>query len=140
MWSNSTTCPGKWNDAEDTLNLDGSQPNGVVEIPCKSDERSLTEKEKSLIGGWYESGRGNHPCWIAGTENQLFQIYDGRAVRLILTTEGSLFLSNRIRGEIVEDKILWSNGTWWSRKPVKYGKNEKFADKGTNTESADAQK
>ena len=50
----------------------------------------------------------------------LFQIYDGRAVQLFFTARGSLFLSNGIRGEIVNDKILWSNGTWWSRKPVEF--------------------
>jgi hypothetical protein len=40
----------------------------------------------------------------------------------------------------MKDKILWSNGTWWSRKPVEYGKNEKFSDKDTDTKSTDAQK
>jgi hypothetical protein len=24
-----------------------------------------------------------------------------------------------ISGEIIQDRILWSNGTWWSRKPLK---------------------
>jgi len=114
---------GKWNDFSDTGMM--SDPLcGVVEVPGKSNEKALTEKEKSMIGTWYESGNGNHPCWISGTENKLFQIYDGRAVRLILTAEGSLFLSNRIRGEIIKDKILWSNGTWWSRQTVDFGNGE----------------
>jgi hypothetical protein len=45
-----------------------------------------------------------------------------------------------MHGEIMKDKILWSNGTWWSRKPAGYGKNEKSSDKDTDTKSADAQK
>jgi len=70
----------------------------------------------------------------------LFQIYDGRAVRLFFTGESFLFLSNGIRGEIVKDKILWSNGTWWSRRPVEYGKKWESSNKNTDTESAEAQK
>ena len=107
---------GEWNDNTDTAN----PVNGVVEVPGKSNEKSLTEKEKELIGTWYASGNREHPCWIAGTENKLFQIYDGRATRLIFTVEGPLFLANGIRGEIVKDRILWSNGTWWSREPAEY--------------------
>jgi len=119
---------GAWNDLADNNLLFG-----VVELPSEANEKSLSKQERVLIGTWYESGNGNRPCWITGTENKLFQIYDGRAVRLILTAEGSLFLSNRIRGEVVKDKILWSNGTWWSRKLVEYGKNGKFSDKATGS-------
>ena len=126
---------GAWNDASES-----QIRYGVVEVPGKSNEKSLTGKEKELIGTWYASGNRDHPCWIAGTDNKLFQIYDGRAVRLIFTAEGSLFLANRIRGELVKDKILWSNGTWWSQKPVAYGKNPKSSDEDTDTKSADAQK
>jgi len=132
--------PGRWNDYLDYGQVDGSAPYGVVEVPGKSNEKSLTGKEKELIGTWYASGNRDHPCWIAGTDNKLFQIYDGRAVRLIFTAEGPLFLANRIRGELVKDKILWSNGTWWSQKPVTYGKEVKLSDKDADTNSADAQK
>jgi hypothetical protein len=111
---------GAWNDASENLIR-----SGVVEVPGKSNESSLSEKEKALIGTWYASGDREHPCWITGTENKLFQIYDGRAVRLFYTSEGSLSLSNGIHGETVKDRILWSNGTWWSRKPVDYPTTEK---------------
>ena len=112
--------PGKWNDFSDTGGM--SDPiSAVVEVQGRANEKSLTDAEKSLIGTWYASGDPDRLCWISGTENKLFQIYDGRAVRLFLTAEGSLFLSNGIRGEKVKDKILWSNGTWWSRKPSDYG-------------------
>jgi hypothetical protein len=125
IWTRNSDNPNSWNDLADNWPFGDDMPCGVVEAPGASDEKSLTEKEKSLIGTWYESGNVNHSCWITGTENRLFQIYDGRAVRLVLTAEGSLFLSNRIRGEIVKDKILWSNGTWWSRKPMEYKTSEK---------------
>ena len=114
---------GAWNDANEN-----QIRNGVVEVPGKTNEKSLTENEKALIGTWYASGDHEHPCWIAGTENKLFQIYDGRATRLIFTVEGPLFLANGIRGEIVKDRILWSNGTWWSRKPAEYQASEKTLD------------
>ena len=78
-----------------------------------------------MIGTWYASGNREHRCWIAGTENKLFQIYGGRATRMIFTAEGPLFLANGIRGEIVKDRILWSNGTWLSRKPAEYLTSDK---------------
>jgi hypothetical protein len=117
---------GAWNDANEN-----QIRNGVVEVPGSSNEKPLTKKEKALIGTWYASGDRDHPCWIAGTENRLFQIYDGRAMRLMFTVEGPLFLANGIRGEIVKDKILWNNGTWWSRRPSEFGSGEKssFDDK-----------
>ena len=125
---------GAWNDASESLFR-----YGLVEVPGKSNEKSLTGKEKELIGTWYASGKCDHPCWIAGTENKLFQIYDGRAVRLIFTAEGPLFLANGIRGELVRDKILWSNGTWWSRKPVEYGKRQASSAENADAKSAGAQ-
>ena len=120
IWGRNPDRPDSWNDLFDNYSADDQIPCGVVEVPGKSNEKSLTEKEKVLIGTWYASGDREHPCWIAGTENKLFQIYDDRATRLIFTVEGPLFLVNGIRGEIIKDRILWSNGTWWSRKPVEY--------------------
>jgi hypothetical protein len=117
---------GAWNDYTD--NGGASDPLcGVVEVPGKSNEKSLTEKEKSLVGTWYESGRADHPCRIAATENMLFAIDDNRNTsRAIYTTKGFLFASNaRMHGEIANDKILWSNGRWWSRTPAKYEASEK---------------
>jgi len=114
MWSGDNK-GGYWNDAVENASL-----YGVVEVPQKSHEKRLLEKEKSLLGKWYESGRTDRAEWIAGTDSDLFQIYDGRAVRLLLPADGSLVLFNGICGEIVKDKILWSNGTWWSRKPVNH--------------------
>ncbi|HXR05352.1 MAG TPA: C-type lectin domain-containing protein [Verrucomicrobiae bacterium] len=118
---NGGSAPGSWNDLSDNSLL-----SGVVELPGKAKEKTLSAEEKSLMGTWFESGRTDRPCYVAGTRKMLFQIYDGRAVQLFLTTGGSLFLSNGIRGEIVKDKILWSNGTWWSRKPFDYGSAEVF--------------
>jgi hypothetical protein len=121
LWSsnNSNKNPGKWNDAGDELNLDGSQPNGVVEVP---QEKSLAENEKSLIGIWYEGGRIDHPCYFAGTSNMIFAIENyGRTARIIYASDSHIFAASwHTRGEIVQDKILWSDGTWWSRKATSY--------------------
>ena len=86
---------GGWNDLADTGAADGSVPYGVVEVPGKSNEKSLTEKEKSLIGAWYNNGDPDQPCWIAGTDNLLFAIDQNKdASRAVYTTEGLLFLPN----------------------------------------------
>ena len=132
---NSDSAPGTWNDLPDN-----SFCAGVVELPGKATERFLTAGEKSLMGTWLKSGRTDRPCYITGTKNMLFQIYNGRALRLFFTAGGSLLLSNGIRGEIVKDKILWSNGTWWSRKPVNFGKKAVIAEKNTEINSDDTQK
>ena len=132
---------GGWNDYTDNGIVDGSDPNGVVEVPGKSNEKSLTSQEKSLIGTWYESGKPDRQAWIVGTDNLLFLItHDRHAARLVFTPEGILFDADRQYGEIIKDKILWSNGTWWSRKPVEYVKDKKSSDKDTDTKSADAKK
>lgn len=119
IWSNATKQPGEWNDAEDGLNLNGSAPNGVVEV---RKEKSLSETEKSLVGTWYEGGRIDRACYFAGTTNMLFAIGKfGRSARIIDTSESTIFAASwHIRGEIVEDKILWTDGTWWSRKVSDY--------------------
>lgn len=113
---------GKWNDNTDTANPIFA----VVEVPGKSNPKSLTEKERALVGTWYVSGKADHPCHLTATENQLFGINDNFASRLIYTPDGQLFSSSwRVFGEISGDKILWGNGTWWSRKPAKIEAAEK---------------
>ncbi len=128
---------GTWNDMpEDHLF------NGVVELPGKADHISLSKSERALIGNWYEGGNVGRPCWIAGTDNALFIITNYKfAARAGLCADGSLLVpgwpmeSSRsgafysmppsrpqtgMRGEIIKDKILWNNGTWWTRKPLNY--------------------
>lgn len=123
MFSNAVNrTPGAWDDLPNLDSVDGNPICGVVEVPGKV-RRELTKKEKSLIGTWYASGDENHPCWIAGTKNMLFELYDQRASRLVYTSEGSVLAltpQDGICGEIIGDKILWSNGTWWSRTPAKF--------------------
>jgi len=136
---------GGWNDLADAGSVDGYVPNGVVEVGDKPKEKALTEKETSLMGIWYETGKLERPCWIAGTENLLFVIPNNRfATRVGICDDGSILekqwptagrtytsfggfdsmpgnkAQRAMRGEIVKDKILWNNGTWWSRKPVEY--------------------
>jgi len=132
---NGGSAPRTWNDLPDN-----SQLSSVVELPGKAKERTLSEQGKSFMGTWFESGRADRSCYVAGTNKILLQIYDGRAVRLFFTAGGFLFLSNGIRGEIVKDKILWSNGIWWSRKPVAYGKNEASTGEDAETGPDEAQK
>jgi hypothetical protein len=106
-----------WNDARNS-----EQHYGVVEVPGNSHEKSLNQKEKSLIGNWFESGRTDRPCYITATSDRLFAIGDsGRSGRIIYDPAGSIFISSwNAHGEIVQDTILWSNGTRWSRKPSPY--------------------
>jgi hypothetical protein len=116
---------GLWNDAAEATVLCA-----VVEVPGKSSEKALTEKEKALIGNWYESGRPDRQAWIAATDNKLFLItHDRHAARLVLKARDVIYDADRQYGEIAKDKILWSNGTWWSRQPAKYAADQKVADK-----------
>jgi hypothetical protein len=108
---------GHWGDVANNALIGWRLPNGVVEVPGKSNEKALTSKEKALVGKWYYAGKEENVCRIAGTENELFIINESNlAGRAVITPEGNLFVASwRLRGEILKDKILWSNGTWWSR-------------------------
>jgi len=108
---------GSWNDASE-----GMSRYGVVEVPGKSNEKALTEQEKSLIGTWYDNGDPDQPCWIAATDNLLFAVDQNKdASRAVCTSEGLLFSPKwKQHAEIVKGKILWSRGNWWSRKPAEY--------------------
>lgn len=154
-----TNLHGTWNDR------DGAALNwGVVELPGKANELSLSKAERALIGTWYEGGNIERPCWIAGTDNALFVIPNNKfAARAGICVDGSLFASNfqnrwpmamrgfggsipssnsetGIHGEIIKDKILWDNGTWWSRKPVEYKAEDKSSDKNAPVHDTDGGK
>ncbi len=122
--------PGTWNDWSDVNSVEGAPICGVVEVPGKSNEKSLTENEKALIGAWYNNGDPSQPCWIAGTDNLIFAIDQNKdASRVIYTTEGFLFFPKwKQHAEILKDKILWSRGNWWSRKPAEYKTKETPSD------------
>jgi hypothetical protein len=124
---------GVWNDTAETL-----PRYGLAEVPGKSQEKSLTEQEKSLIGTWYNNGDPDQPCCIATTGQLLFGIDQNEdASRIIYTPEGLLFFPKwKQPGEIVEDRILWSRGNWWSRKTSKYKTEKKISDGTVNTYSA----
>ncbi len=129
---------GKWNDNTDTAN----PVCGVVEVPGKSNEKILTEREKSLIGTWYNNGDPQQPCAIAGTVNLLFAIDPNRdASRIIDTPEGFLFSPKwKQHAVLLDDKILWSWGNWWSREPVKFRVASGAAETNDVSPSADVQK
>ena len=129
MWADAHN-GGGWNDG-----VENASYCAVVEVPGKSVEKALTEKEKSLVGNWYESGRPDRQAWIAGTDNKLFLItHDRHAARLTFTPEGALYDADRQFGEVVKDRILWSDGTWWSRKPVDY-RSKKISSAGMRVKS-----
>jgi hypothetical protein len=122
MWADAHN-GGGWNDA-----VEWSSLNAVVKVPGKSDEKALTEKEKALIGNWYESGRPDRQAWIAGTGNKIFLItHDRHAARLVMKGEDVIYDADRQFGQIVKDKILWSDGSWWSRQPAEYQTNQKVS-------------
>ena len=110
--------PGTWNDINEAALF-----NGIVEV---SEEIPITEKQRALVGDWYMSGRADHPCHITETGDALYVINEmNRASRIVFNRKGFLFLvPPEIYGEVVEDKILWSDGTWWSRKPMDYRSDE----------------
>jgi hypothetical protein len=96
--------------------------NAVVEVPAKS-SRTL-KRERELLGQWYENGNAERRCYIVNTGNAVFGINESYASagRLISEKDGTLFAPSwQVRGEIVKDKILWTNGTWWSREPFRHG-------------------
>ena len=122
IWMRNPDHSNSWNDLQDNYTSGDDTPCGVVEVPGKSNEKSLTAQEKSLIGTWYCNGDPDQPCWIAGTDNLLFAVDQNKdASRAVCTSDGLLFSPKwKQHAEIVKDKILWSRGNWWSRKPAEY--------------------
>jgi hypothetical protein len=142
--STNNSSVGTWNDMSDDKLL-----NGVVELPGKPGQVRLSKAARALIGPWYEGGNAERPCWITGTESALFIISSSRyATRAGLCSDGTLFVPGgqtdpsgfsihysipisqprtAMQGEIFKDKILWSNGTWWSRKVSDQTTNEKVS-------------
>jgi Lectin C-type domain len=119
MWSPSDPqTAGTWNDERDS-----ERNYGVAEVLR---EQSLSESEKSLIGTWYEGGKIDRPCYFTGTTNALFAIGSyGRSARIIYASASHIFAASwHTRGEISQDKILWSDGTWWSKKASNYTDGE----------------
>ena len=116
--------PGTWNDLSDA-----NQLNGVVELR-EPMAKELSQRERALVGNWYESGKIDHPCHIAATDDALYALNDSNNAsgRAFLSPKGFLYAASwQVHGEIVKSKILWSNGTWWSRKPASFATAKRFA-------------
>lgn len=116
--------PGMWNDLNEANLM-----SGVVELREKA-PKSLTERQRALVGDWYENGQPDRLCHIAATDNILFALNESNNAsgRAFLTRKGFLFVAAwAVHGEILKDKILWSNGTWWSRQTVQYRADESSA-------------
>lgn len=107
--------PGMWNDS-----IDSSQFSGVVEVV--KNPKGLKALH-ALVGQWFEEGNAQKPCYVAASGDAVFAINDSNhfSGRLVSYRDGILFVAAwQVHGELIKDKILWSNGTWWSRKPVEY--------------------
>ncbi len=106
--------PGTWNDLDEP-----SRQNAVVEV---AEKIPVTDKQRSLAGDWYMSGRVDKLCHIASANDEFFAINEwNNATRILINKKGFLFFPAwSAHGEVVQDKILFSNGTWWSRKPSEY--------------------
>ena len=130
-----STAPGKWNDLPD--NDFNTRLFGIVEVSDNADKKTLSKEERALIGTWYEGGQLlKQPCWIAGTDNKLFIVQnnhfatrvgicdDGFIIKSQLPMAASVFngfnTETSLHGEIIKGRILWSDGTWWARKPINY--------------------
>jgi hypothetical protein len=139
---------GGWADIVDNGIVDGGLPCAVVELPGKAHQLVLSKAERALIGNWYEGGNIERPCWIVGTGRTLFRISNNHlAERVTMSDDGLLHVVDfqirprstivgdipafqyslpqpfsaralGIRGEVIKNKILWSDGTWWSQKPL----------------------
>ncbi|HEY1788104.1 MAG TPA: lectin-like protein [Verrucomicrobiae bacterium] len=139
---------GGWADIVDNGIVDGCLPYAVVELSGKAHQLSLSKSERALIGNWYEGGNIERPCWIVGTDRTLFRISNNHlAERVTMSDDGLLHVVDfqtqprsaivsdmpayqynfphpfsarplGIHGEVIRDKILWSDGTWWSQKPL----------------------
>jgi hypothetical protein len=128
---------GFWNDAAEATTL-----YAVVEVPGKANEKALTAREKSLVGVWYNNGDPDQRCYITGTDKLIFVIDQNTdASRLIDTPEG-FFFSPKWKQHVVllDDKILWSRGNWWSRKPVKFKMAARDSDHDNGDHPAEVQK
>ena len=138
IWTRNADHPMSWNDLADNYSSGDDTPCGVVEVPGKSSRKSLSAQEKSLIGTWYANGDPGQRCWIAGTDSLLFAIDQNKdANRIICTTEGLLFSPKwKQHAELVKDRILWSKGNWWSRKPAAYKTEAISSDHNTHSPSA----
>jgi hypothetical protein len=109
--------PSTWNDLAENNSMCA-----VVEVPGKSSPRSVSEKEKALVGEWYNNGDPNQVCQITATDKMIFAIDQNTdASRMIYTPEGFLFSPKwKQHVDISDGKLLWSKGNWWSRKPVAF--------------------
>jgi hypothetical protein len=128
---------GFWNDAAGATTLCA-----VVEVPGKANEKSLTAREKSLVGVWYNGGDPDQRCCIASTGKLVFAIDQNTdACRIIDTPEGFLFSPKwKQHAILLDDKILWSRGNWWSREPVKFKMVARDLDQNNGTQPAETQK
>jgi hypothetical protein len=107
------------------LHAQSPSPTPPESRPDSTTVASLTDFERSLIGTWYFSGDTNQPCYIACANNLVFAIAQNRRAARILCNPAGYFLAEEfehgMRAEVSHDKILWSNGTWWSRHPMVAG-------------------
>ncbi len=80
----------------------------------------------SLVGKWYAGGDPNQVCYVTAGGGKLFAINNGFSTYELIETEGQIFAAQSTRDPLLSmavrgDLILWSNNSWWSRKPIIFG-------------------
>ena len=103
--------PGTWNDLD--------EPRAIWSVVEVTGDLPITKNERELVGDWYAGGRADRLCHIAETKDALFAVTDSNSGgQIVFDKKGFLFVPAwRCHGQVIADKILWSNGTWWSRTP-----------------------
>ena len=85
-------------------------------------ERELTKFESSILGKWYFGGDKTKVCYIVNAGSILFAINEVQAtLQMSVVKEGTLrgYRSDYAAyAKIDGESLLWSNGYWWSRKPI----------------------
>jgi hypothetical protein len=90
--------------------------------PTASATPDLTKFESSLLGKWYYSGDANRVCYFVNSGPVLFFINDSMATLQMQVDQGGVLHGIRPDYQAsciaVGDYLVWSNGFWFSRKPV----------------------
>ncbi|MGH8048615.1 MAG: hypothetical protein ACREKL_15355 [Chthoniobacterales bacterium] len=89
-----------------------------------SAEGKLSKFETSLLGKWYFAGDKNKVCHFVSAGNTLFTINEETNALAVQSLGDGLLYATRpdytVSCKVQGDYALWSNGFWWSRKPVEW--------------------
>jgi hypothetical protein len=101
-----------------------------AEISGSQPVKKLSKFEASLVGNWYFAGDRSKPCYFASSGAALFSINEEKTSLDMRTTKGGFLVGSRpgyvVTCKLQGDYLLWSNGWWWSRKPVEWPSARRF--------------